>query len=213
MSRKHNDPKMWGPKFWFVMNEVAKGYGTTPSNNLKMETRAFFRSLMKVLPCPDCRKHYKKHWSELPIDEYLLNSTALQRWVAQIKGRIEIETRRKPAPRPRSIAAAAKVNVQIKTQTARNAPASAPKKVVKRAVARTRTRNTTRSMIRAAENINMRRFRNPRGTTRNTTRVAARNTTRVAARDTTRVAARNTLHRQVTIRKSGRPKRSCGCGK
>lgn len=98
--------KEWGPHYWYVMRSVAEGYGEHPSTKLKRETRAFYNALVKVLPCPHCRRHYKDILSRHPVEPHLVTGVALGRWVEMMRQEVTTiiarDNKDKPQPiRPR----------------------------------------------------------------------------------------------------------------
>lgn len=95
MSSSHlPKPAQWGPHFWYVLKIVALSYGDQPSPTLRAEAVAFYSSLVKMLPCPDCRKHFKALLEEHPVENALENTDSLIAWVETMEVKVKdiIET-------------------------------------------------------------------------------------------------------------------------
>ena len=60
-------PDVWGPIFWHAMHIVSLAYPVQPTEADKAGAKAFFESLVSVLPCPICREHYAAKIKESPI--------------------------------------------------------------------------------------------------------------------------------------------------
>lgn len=79
------DPKVWGPRFWFMMQATAAGYPSTPTSLDRKHYKDHFASLIYTLPCGKCRDNYKRLFDRYPIDGYLNSNTQLSEWVEIIK--------------------------------------------------------------------------------------------------------------------------------
>lgn len=54
------EPGQWGPPAWQFLHTVTFGYPDEPDEEIKEDFWQFFRSLQEVLPCANCRRHYRK---------------------------------------------------------------------------------------------------------------------------------------------------------
>lgn len=79
---------IWGPHFWYVIHLVAFSYPDKPNDLHKLSYKNFFESFANVLPCQNCRDHYKTHLSKHPITPYLDNSILLNKWVIELHNRV-----------------------------------------------------------------------------------------------------------------------------
>lgn len=77
-------PDVWGPIFWHAMHIVSLAYPAQPSPADKAGAKAFFESLVHVLPCPVCREHYREKIAKTPVDGALNNKGELILWVWEI---------------------------------------------------------------------------------------------------------------------------------
>jgi hypothetical protein len=74
------DPKVWGPKLWFMIHTVALNYPNNPSYQDKRNHEDFFNNLVFTIPCDKCRVHYKQNLDKNPIINHLNNSDSLFRY-------------------------------------------------------------------------------------------------------------------------------------
>jgi len=83
------DPKVWGPDAWNTMHSIANNYPVNPSEDDKHNTRTFFLSIGRVLPCYTCRVNYQKHLVKLPLTDQILSTRVLlSRWVVDIHNEV-----------------------------------------------------------------------------------------------------------------------------
>ena len=61
------EPNIWGPAAWLFLHSVTFQYPENPSHLDKEKYYTFFRSIQNVLPCPNCREHYKQNLKDIPI--------------------------------------------------------------------------------------------------------------------------------------------------
>ena len=85
------DPKVWGPHFWFVLHLVSFHYPEIPNQHDKDAYKAFYYSVQGILPCVNCRKHYKNYLSHYPIEPHLDSKLDLIRWVNQIHNFVNVK--------------------------------------------------------------------------------------------------------------------------
>ena len=71
------DPKVWGPKLWFVIHTLALNFPDNPSYEEKRIHEDFFNSLVFLIPCDKCRIHYRQHINNNPVVNHLKNSDTL----------------------------------------------------------------------------------------------------------------------------------------
>ena len=67
------DTTVWGPATWLFIHSAALAY--SPSS--KEAYKAFFMNLGDVLPCPNCRAHYKSLLNEKELDAALESPVSL----------------------------------------------------------------------------------------------------------------------------------------
>lgn len=53
-------PLVWGPQLWNFLHMVSSTYPNHPTDVEKRQYFTFLLALGNVLPCPNCRNHYKK---------------------------------------------------------------------------------------------------------------------------------------------------------
>jgi hypothetical protein len=84
-------PHIWGPIFWSTLHIASLGYSDTPNEREKKNAAAFYESLIDMLPCPVCRKHYEMNLEEMPIKEALNSRMELVKWVFEMHNRINVQ--------------------------------------------------------------------------------------------------------------------------
>ena len=82
------DPKIWGPKLWFVMHTIALNYPDNPTYQDKRNHEDFFNMLSHMIPCEKCRIHYRQNLDKYPIIQHLDNSDKLFRYTILIHNEV-----------------------------------------------------------------------------------------------------------------------------
>jgi hypothetical protein len=77
-------PTVWGPFFWHTIHIVALGYPKNPTYTDKKCTKEFYESFAYLIPCSQCREHYKEHISKNPLTPFLDSRSDLIRWTVDI---------------------------------------------------------------------------------------------------------------------------------
>ncbi len=67
-------PDIWGPYGWKFLHYITLTYPKKPTQKDKENYKFFFQILGEILPCDKCKINYKKHISESPLSEKILNS-------------------------------------------------------------------------------------------------------------------------------------------
>jgi len=84
------DPEIWGPPAWeFIFAVIDQ----MPEHNAPDGYMEFFHSFVDVLPCPVCKRHYRKYILANPIPIRSKNLTRiwaqnLRNEIAERKGRL-----------------------------------------------------------------------------------------------------------------------------
>jgi hypothetical protein len=78
------DPKIWGPKLWFVIHTVALNFSDNPTYQDKRNHEDFFNNLVYIIPCDKCRIHYRERLNKYPIIQHLDNSDKLFRYTIML---------------------------------------------------------------------------------------------------------------------------------
>lgn len=85
------NPEIWGKHGWKFLHYVAKGYPTNPSDNDKQTYKLFLESIQKILPCDKCKKHYKQHLENFPLNDIILSSKEnLENWIINIHNQVNM---------------------------------------------------------------------------------------------------------------------------
>ena len=80
------DPKAWGPHGWAFMEAIVFHYPDNPTPEEKQAALNFFDSLMLLLPCEKCRKHYIENRKVLKID--VSSKDKLSRWLVDFHNEV-----------------------------------------------------------------------------------------------------------------------------
>jgi hypothetical protein len=86
---------IWGPHLWFSLHTISFNYPVKPSEKDKEEYKLFFKSLQEVIPCSVCKKNYKRHLNEHPIEDYLNSRKLLVYWVIDMHNMVNAEIGKK----------------------------------------------------------------------------------------------------------------------
>ena len=84
------DPNVWGKYYWYTMESIACT-ADLKDNATLMRTIEFYNSLQFLLPCEECREHYKAYMAKHPIDEHTQSNATLYNWVKQLQKSINIQ--------------------------------------------------------------------------------------------------------------------------
>jgi Erv1 / Alr family len=87
----HMPPQIWGPIFWSTLHIASLTYSDTPTERQKANMKAFYESMVDVLPCPMCRQHYEANLEELPVSKALNSRMELIQWVWTMHNRINVQ--------------------------------------------------------------------------------------------------------------------------
>ena len=75
------DPRVFGPHFWFTLHSVSFFYPENPTDTDMRIHKEFYESFVHVLPCEECRNHYRMLLTKYPIEGHLSCRESLSRWV------------------------------------------------------------------------------------------------------------------------------------
>lgn len=98
-SMMDEEPKLWGAPFWICMRKIAERYPiSSPAQEVSTAAKAYYESLMFLLPCGTCREHYASLLSKYPVN--VTNRDGLMGWVELIKKEVDkdVAARRGPPP-------------------------------------------------------------------------------------------------------------------
>ena len=77
-------PKIWGPHLWYILHIISFEYPEFPTEYDKRIYHDFYTSLKDVIPCIECRKHYRDHITKYPLTPHLDSRATLIKWVIQV---------------------------------------------------------------------------------------------------------------------------------
>lgn len=81
-------PEVWGPLFWHTIHIIALGYPENPNYSQKKAAKDFFESLIFLIPCDVCRKHYSQHLALKPVTQYLDRRQDLLKWTIDLHNEV-----------------------------------------------------------------------------------------------------------------------------
>lgn len=82
------NPNVFGPHFWFTLHSVSFFYPEYPTDTDMRIHKEFYESFVHVIPCEDCKEHYRVLLSRYPIDGHLESRNQLTRWVVFIHNQV-----------------------------------------------------------------------------------------------------------------------------
>lgn len=82
------NPNVFGPHFWFTLHSVSFFYPENPTDTDMKIHKDFYESFVHVLPCEECRKHYRILLTRYPIDGHLECREQLSRWVVFLHNQV-----------------------------------------------------------------------------------------------------------------------------
>ena len=82
------NPKIWGPKLWFIIHTIALNFPENPSYDEKRIHEDFFNSLVFLIPCEKCRIHYRQHINNNPVVNHLKDSDTLFRYTIDLHNQV-----------------------------------------------------------------------------------------------------------------------------
>jgi hypothetical protein len=86
---------IWGPHLWFSLHTISFTYPLKPTNEDKINYKNFFLNLQNMIPCSVCKKNYKRHLKEHPIDNFLENRKLFVYWVIDMHNMVNGEIGKK----------------------------------------------------------------------------------------------------------------------
>ena len=90
-------PACWGSSFWYTLNIIAFGYpeyvDQSPEGlKLKNDTYTFFKVLGTMLPCSECKQHYKQNVDSLDLVGALESRDLLTKFVYNLHNLVNKQT-------------------------------------------------------------------------------------------------------------------------
>lgn len=90
------DPKLWGRYFWGTAHYITISYPSNPTQKEKQNVKLFFDLLTDLLPCENCRTHYKNNLTRYPLTDQILNSKSnLIKWLVNLHNEVNQRTGKK----------------------------------------------------------------------------------------------------------------------
>jgi hypothetical protein len=83
---------IWGPHLWFSLHTISFTYPLKPKDEDKKNYNEFFTQLQHVIPCSICKKNYKRHLQEFPVNNHLDSRKDIVYWVIDLHNMVNSET-------------------------------------------------------------------------------------------------------------------------
>ena len=87
------DIRVWGPNAWGIMHSVAEAW-EDDGRVAPGDIRSFYESMVRVLPCAECRRHAIAYLGRHPVP--LTSKGDLCRWVWQFHNAVNVRTGKRP---------------------------------------------------------------------------------------------------------------------
>jgi hypothetical protein len=90
------NPEEWGPSFWKTSHYVTFAYPENPTDEDKINVKKYFEILQYILPCENCREHYKKNLKNYPLTDNILSSKHnLISWLVDLHNEVNRRSHKK----------------------------------------------------------------------------------------------------------------------
>lgn len=86
-----HEPSVWGPSYWFFLDNVAFTYPTYPNDVIKKKYYDLFQNLPFFIPHYKISNKFQELLDLYPIKSYLDNKKSLIKWVNFIHNKINME--------------------------------------------------------------------------------------------------------------------------
>jgi len=90
------DKITWGPAIWRSIHYTALGYPDEPTELDKSNFKSFYSSFSNILPCKECRYHYRQHLNNMPICESLGSKRDLFAWTVELHNKVNVSLNKSP---------------------------------------------------------------------------------------------------------------------
>ena len=97
MNNYNLDPNIWGHAGWKIIYAIGYGYPDNPTLEEQVQVYNYFTSLSYLLPCGDCRNHYKDNLLKYPLINNVIRSrTSLLNWINTVHNDVNIRLHKQP---------------------------------------------------------------------------------------------------------------------
>ena len=84
------NPNIWGPHLWYQMHMKTFDYPSNPTQEDKNKIREYFRSIVDLLPCENCKQHYLRYLQNRPIRYHYDNRDELINWLIDLHNEVNV---------------------------------------------------------------------------------------------------------------------------
>lgn len=87
------NPALWGESYWKMSHYLTMSYPENPSNDDKQYIKQYFELLQYILPCENCRNHYKSNLITYQLTDDILSSRyKLIKWLVDLHNEVNRRT-------------------------------------------------------------------------------------------------------------------------
>lgn len=84
------DPKIWGPKYWFVLHTIALTYPKLPNAVTKKKYYDFIQNIPLFLPIDNIGNVFASFLDKYPVTPYLHSREAFIKWMHFIHNKVNV---------------------------------------------------------------------------------------------------------------------------
>lgn len=88
------NPQSWGNGAWIFLHCITYTYPEFPTEQEQKHYEAFFNQLGYVIPCPNCREHYREWCKKFPCGKFLKNRYTLSKWLYEMHNFVNYKLRK-----------------------------------------------------------------------------------------------------------------------
>lgn len=85
------DPKIWGPSYWFFLDNIAFNYPANPNDVIKKKYYEVIQNFPIFIPNNKISNEFQNLLNLYPVKPYLDNKQSLIRWVNFIHNKVNIK--------------------------------------------------------------------------------------------------------------------------
>lgn len=90
-----NTLSVYGPKLWHTIHTFAAEYNPTTDKNSFM---MFIVSVAELIPCQNCKRHFKENLKKFPVTKYLASREKLFYWSYMMHNEVNEKQGKKSPP-------------------------------------------------------------------------------------------------------------------
>lgn len=84
----NDDPRIWGPYYWFVLHNISKTFPVNPTETCKKKYYEFIQNIPIFIPNVDIGNYFATLLGEYPVSPYLDTRISLMKWMHFIHNKV-----------------------------------------------------------------------------------------------------------------------------